>query len=87
MRSINISKFKAAMGKYLKMVQQGESLVLLDRKTPVAKMIPYQDKASLRFEVRPSVEDPSGLARLTFSAVKGRKTNTLDLLLEDRRSP
>jgi prevent-host-death family protein len=40
MKSIAVSKMKASLSQYLKMVKSGEEVMITDRGKPVAKMVP-----------------------------------------------
>ncbi len=40
MRAINIAELKSHLSKYLRAVRKGERILVLDRKDPVAELIP-----------------------------------------------
>jgi antitoxin (DNA-binding transcriptional repressor) of toxin-antitoxin stability system len=42
MKSVNIAKFKTEPGKYLGFVRKGEEIIVLDRKSSLAKVIPHE---------------------------------------------
>jgi prevent-host-death family protein len=42
MKSIAISKIKASLSQYLKIIKAGEEVLITDRGKPVAKMIPVE---------------------------------------------
>ncbi len=44
MRSTNISKLKAHLARYLRSVQNGEEVVVLDRRIPIAKVVPWKEE-------------------------------------------
>ncbi len=85
MRSVNIAEFKAKMGRYLRLVRAGAEIILMDRNHPVAKISPLP-KGSGKISVRAPSENPKEIASLSFAPVRGRRTNSLSFLLEDRRS-
>lgn len=43
MRSAKISELKAGLSSYLAGVRRGETVVVYDRSTPIARLVPYQD--------------------------------------------
>ncbi len=45
MKSTKIAELKQNLSKYLKLVKNGEHVVILDRKEPVAELIPLTKKA------------------------------------------
>lgn len=83
--SANVSKLKLHLGKYLKMVRQGRDIVVLDRSTPVAKLVPYTDDAVDVISISVPSEDPAELAALQFEPVEGAATNSVEFLLAERR--
>ncbi|MBI4607025.1 MAG: type II toxin-antitoxin system prevent-host-death family antitoxin [Planctomycetes bacterium] len=86
MLSVNIAAFRAQLSKLLGRVRRGEEVVVLDRRVPVARLVPYQERLPLKVAVRKPVDDPSSLAKLAFPPLKGRPVDTLSALLEDRGS-
>lgn len=83
--SANVSKLKLHLGKYLKMVRRGRDIIVLDRTTPVAKLVPYTDDAADVIAVTAPLEDPAELAGLHFEPVDGAATNSVEFLLAERR--
>lgn len=83
--SANVSKLKLHLGKYLAMVRRGKDIVVLDRSTPVAKLVPYSDDATDALVIVPASLDPSGLASLSFPPVADHPTDSVGSLLEERR--
>jgi prevent-host-death family protein len=44
MSGIKVSDLKAHLSEHLRSVRAGQSLVVLDRHTPIARIIPYEDE-------------------------------------------
>lgn len=80
--SVNIAALKARLSHYLRIVRRGDPLTVLDRDTPVAKLIPYAASPQ-RLSVRKAVRNPRDV-RLP-APLRG-ETDSLSLLLEDRQS-
>jgi len=52
MRSVNVAELKNRLSLYLRAVRAGQELVVRDRKTPVARILPIGDAASAGEELR-----------------------------------
>jgi antitoxin (DNA-binding transcriptional repressor) of toxin-antitoxin stability system len=46
MRSINVAQLKAQLSACLRLAQSGERIVVLDRRQPIAEIVPLQRAAS-----------------------------------------
>jgi len=42
MKSANIAELKAHLSRYVKLVKKGQRVLVLERNTPVAELVPYQ---------------------------------------------
>ncbi len=79
---VKIAEFKAHLSHHLQAVRAGQTLVILDRKTPIARVAPYQalpDRLVVRKATRPwgsHTRRPVGR--------KGAFQAAMDILLEDR---
>ena len=79
---VRVAALKARLSEYLRAVRQGQAVVVYDRDTPVARLVPYVggvEPLSCRPPVRPlhDVPLPPPLAR---------PVNSLQALREERRS-
>lgn len=82
MDGVRIAELKARLSEYLRQVRRGESIVVLDRDRPVARLVPYEEPG---LRVRRA---PPG-ARLGDVAVPPPLDlgfDIVDLLLEERQS-
>lgn len=48
MRRVNIADLKARLSEHLRYVRRGHVLTILDRDTPVARVVPYEEPEALR---------------------------------------
>lgn len=82
MKQAMVSELKARLSAYLADVRKGETIVVCDRKTPIARLVPYaQDTDELRIE-EPAILDQK---LIRPSAVRLRKkVDVVKLLREDR---
>lgn len=74
MKSVNIARFNAELGKYLGYVRKGEEVIIFDRKEPLAQVVPYH-KAPDGLEIEEATR-PGPIFKTP--------TNSLQFLLEER---
>jgi prevent-host-death family protein len=79
MTAVRIAELKARLSQHLRSVRKGRTLTVLDRDTPVARIIPY---AAEPLEVRRATRRPRDLEVPPPSA---SLTDSLAVLLDDRR--
>ena len=79
MKSVGIADLKARLSEHLRSVRKGRTLTVLDRNTPVARIVPY---AAEPIEVRRATRR---LRDLKFPPAPSTPTDSLAILLEDRR--
>ena len=79
---VNIALLKAKLSFYLGQVKQGNEILVMDRNTPVARMLPSSDRSQGLALVK-AKRSPASLKALKFHAVK-RRTNSVELLQEER---
>jgi len=78
MRGVGIADLKARLSEHLRSVRKGRSLTVLDRDTPVARIIPYEAET---VEVRRATRRPRDLG---LPKPPSRVTDSLAALLADR---
>lgn len=83
MRSVNIAKFKAELGRYLRYVRAGEEVVILDRSQPLARVVPLKSLESKLIFEEPSKES-TNLRDLHFKSIKNKHIDSLKFLIEER---
>jgi len=79
MKKVGIADLKAHLSEHLRKVRRGQTLTVLDRETPVARIVPYDDEAPL--EVRRASRKPR---ELRLPPPPSKPTDSLSALLEDR---
>ncbi len=79
MKGVGIADLKARLSEHLKSVRKGRTLTVLDRDTPVARIVPY---AADPVEVRRATRR---LRDLALPRRPATPTDSLALLLDDRR--
>jgi len=85
MLAIKIGEVRNKLSYYLRKVRLGQEVVISDRQTPVARLVPYrrQKEAQEPLRLIPPRKNPKSLAKLSFPALD-QKTDSLKILLEDR---
>ena len=81
--SVRIAELKSRLSEYLRRVRRGETITVLDRETPIARLEPVAgDRA--RLVVREPAAGAPRPGDLRFPAPLKTKTDILDLLAEER---
>ena len=81
MKTIGIADLKAHLSEHLKSVRKGRTLTVLDRDTPIARIVPF---AAEPLEVRRSRRRPKDVGDLTLAPASATPTDSLAVLLADR---
>ena len=79
---VRVAALKARLSEYLRAVRRGQQVVVYERDTPVARLVPYAgttEPLSVRTPVEPLHDIPLPLPL-------GRPVNSLGALLEERQS-
>ena len=76
---VKIGELKNRLSAYLRAVRKGQEIVIKDRETPIARLVPYE-RARNRLEVIPPTRSLKELDRLLASSkpVKGLKPEDVD---------
>jgi prevent-host-death family protein len=78
MTSVRIADLKARLSEHLRAVRKGRTITVLDRDTPVARLVPIGSES---LEVRQATRRPRDLKLPPRPA---KATESLQILLEDR---
>ena len=84
MKPVRISDLKARLGEYLRSVRRGHSVVVLDRDTPIARIVPYE-RPKERLQIRKPVRRYRTLGEIPLPPPLELKIDPVELLLEERR--
>lgn len=87
MTKVGVAKLKAELSEYLRQVKRGKEVVVYDRDTPIARLIPYdrpEQRGGLTVRpAKPGVRFQDVPLPPPLPLADGR--SVVDLLLEDRR--
>ena len=83
MRQVRIAELKSRLSEHLRAVRRGETIAVLDRETPVARIIPVREVATLTIrKPAPGAPPPN---RVPLPKALGLEIDVVDLLLEERQ--
>ncbi len=83
MDAVRIAELKARLSEYLRRVRRGQTLIVTDRETPIAQIIPFEGgPASLT--VRPPLPDAPKLAAIRMPPPLALKVDVVQLLARER---
>jgi prevent-host-death family protein len=83
MRTVRIAELKARLSEYLRAVRRGETIAVLDRETPVARIVPVRDGTALRIR-RPAPGAPRP-SQVPLPKPLKLDVDVVQLLLEERQ--
>jgi prevent-host-death family protein len=81
--SVQIARLKAQLSGYLRTVRRGGELIVMDRKTPVARIIPYEEGPH-RLQVRPPEPGATPLSELKITPFPVDVPDAVTFLIADR---
>jgi prevent-host-death family protein len=79
MSDVRIADLKARLSEHLRSVRSGDTLTVLDRDTPIARIVPY---AAQPLDIRKAKRR---LRELKLPPRPAKRTDSLAVLVEDRR--
>ena len=83
MKEVRIAELKARLSEHLRGVRRGRTLTVMDRDTPIARIIPYEGGPAT-LTVRSPLPDAPKLAALRMPPPLALKTDVVRLLTEER---
>ncbi len=83
MKEVRIAELKARLSEYLRAVRRGETVAVLDRHTPVARIVPVRDRTALRIR-KPTAGTPPP-NRVPLPKPAKLDVDVLQLLLDERQ--
>jgi prevent-host-death family protein len=84
MKQVRIAELKSHLSKYLRAVRAGQTITVLDRETPVARIVPVRERATLK--IRKPAPGTLPLNRVPLPKPLKIRIDVVDLLLEERES-
>jgi prevent-host-death family protein len=84
MRAVRIAELKARLSQYLRLVRRGQTLTVLDRETPIARLVPIP-AGEPGLSVRLPLETDPPLHRLRMPPPLRLRVDVVEVLLEERQ--
>ncbi len=84
MKQVGIAELKARLSEFLRVVQGGESIAILDRNREVAHIVPIRERPGLRVR-KPASGSPKP-NKVLIPKPTYQEVDVLKLLLEERQS-
>jgi prevent-host-death family protein len=82
---VRIAEFKNHLSRYLRAAQRGREIIIKDRDTPIARLLPIE-KPSSKLEIRPATGSLRDLDKLPVYAPEGLTLQDLeDAIRETKR--
>lgn len=84
MKQVRIAELKSKLSEFLRTVQRGETIAVLDRETAIAQIVPIRERPGLRIR-KPASGSPAP-NRVVLPKAAQLEFDVLELLLEERQS-
>ena len=84
MITVGIAELKARLSEYLRRVRRGHALIVVDRNTPIARVVPYESRRE-KLPLRKPLRRYASLQRVPLPPPLKLKTDPVALLLEERQ--
>ena len=85
MNHVRIADLKSRLSEHLRQVRRGRSLTVLDRNTPIARIVPYEGNGS-SLTIRPHLPNAKKLQKVPLPPPLRLRNDIVKLLLEERQS-
>ena len=83
MKQVRIAQLKSHLSEYLRAVRGGQTIDVLDRETPVARIVPVRDRTKLKIRTPPrGTPSPN---RVPLPKPLKIRIDIVDLLREERQ--
>jgi prevent-host-death family protein len=84
MKQVRIAELKSKLSEFLRAVRSGESIMVLDRNTSIAQIVPMAERPGIRIRRPVAGSPPPNKVALPKPANAG--LDTVKLLLEERQA-
>jgi len=86
MKTIGIADLKAHLSQHLRAVRRGETLTVVDRETPIARILPYEPETAGALTVTRRSTKALRTGRVPLPPPLKLRRDALEFLLEERQS-
>jgi prevent-host-death family protein len=85
MDGVRVAELKARLSEYLRRVRRGHAVTVLDRDTPIARIVPYAPEAG-GLVIRRPPEGPGKPSRVRLPPRLRTDVDIAELLMEERQT-
>ena len=85
MKKVGIAELKSRLSEFLRAVQNGESIAVLDRNRAVAHIVPIRERPGVRIR-KPASDSPKPNKVPLPKAALQKRIDVVELLLEERQN-
>ncbi len=85
MKRVKIAELKARLSEHLREVRRGRSLIVVDRDTPIARLLPYSSEAG-GLTIRKPLGRWRSVRHVPLPPPLDLDTDVVDVLLEERQA-
>jgi len=83
MKTVRIADLKARLSEFLRLVRAGESIIVTDRDTPIARVVPFKNSKPRLVSRKPG-RGARPLGKIAMPPSLRMKGDIVDLLLAER---
>ena len=84
MKQVGVAELKSRLSEFLRLVQTGEAISVLDRNREIAQIVPVVKRPGLR--IRKPISNSLKLNKIPVPKAARQNIDVLDLLLEERQN-
>ena len=84
MINVRIADLKSRLSEHLRKVRAGRTLAVLDRDTPIARIVPW-DEGDVSLRIRAPLADSPKLQRVALPPPLRRHRDIVEVLMEERQ--
>jgi prevent-host-death family protein len=84
MKAVRVAELKARLSEHLRAVRNGERITVLDRRTPIAQLVPVTEAGALKVR-KPAAGTPAP-NKVRLGPASTMSIDIVDLLLDERQS-
>jgi len=84
MINIRIADFKSRLSEHLRQVRRGHTLTVMDRNTPIARVVPYAEQGGTLQVRSPQPKHPK-LSRISLPPPLRLRQDVVSLLMKERQ--
>ncbi|GJL49910.1 MAG: hypothetical protein NPIRA01_11370 [Nitrospirales bacterium] len=85
MKNVGIADLKSHLSEHLRHVRRGKSLTILDRDTPIARVVPFHEQGGV-LNVRSPLPHSPKLQQISLPPPLRLRKDIVTLLLEERQT-